>query len=157
MKSIQWIIMQVRVRNTQVPRLQIATHKQIHKAKLAIVKYKIANNVPKFVCHLLFLRNKSHRRMNACSIKCPHQMNNCCLSSPYLCSFEFKQSNEIILQHGIKMGTKYTQPCQSKPIKTKCCTYRGATQEFELRSIKFKKYISGLRSIFLFQKKHNFA
>ena len=34
---------------------------------------------------------------------------------------------------------------------------RGATQEFELRSIKFKKYISGLRSIFLFQKKHNFA
>ena len=34
---------------------------------------------------------------------------------------------------------------------------RGATHEFELRSIKFKKYISGLRSIFLFQKKHNFA
>ena len=35
--------------------------------------------------------------------------------------------------------------------------HRGGTQEFELRSIKFKKYISGLRSIFLFQKKHNFA
>ena len=35
--------------------------------------------------------------------------------------------------------------------------YRDAAQEFELRSIKFKKYISGLRSIFLFQKKHNFA
>ena len=35
--------------------------------------------------------------------------------------------------------------------------HRGATQEFELRSIKFKKYISGLRSIFWFQKKHNFA
>ena len=34
---------------------------------------------------------------------------------------------------------------------------RGGTQEFELRSIKFKKYISGLRSIFLIQKKHNFA
>ena len=34
---------------------------------------------------------------------------------------------------------------------------RGATQEFELRSIKFKKYISCLRSIFLFPKKHNFA
>ena len=34
---------------------------------------------------------------------------------------------------------------------------RGGTQEFELRSIKFKKYISGSRSIFLFQKKHNFA
>ena len=34
---------------------------------------------------------------------------------------------------------------------------RGGTQEFELRSIKCKKYISGLRSIFLFQKKHNFA
>ena len=34
---------------------------------------------------------------------------------------------------------------------------RGGTQEFELISIKFKKYISGLRSIFLFQKKHNFA
>ena len=29
---------------------------------------------------------------------------------------------------------------------------RGATQEFELRSIKFKKYISGLRSIFWFPK-----
>ena len=36
-------------------------------------------------------------------------------------------------------------------------SHRGGTQEFELRSIKFKKYISGLRSIFLFQKKHNFA
>ena len=36
-------------------------------------------------------------------------------------------------------------------------TIRGATQEFELRSIKFKKYISGLRIIFPFQKKHNFA
>ena len=36
-------------------------------------------------------------------------------------------------------------------------TGRGGTQEFELRSIEFKKYISGLRSIFLFQKKHNFA
>ena len=35
--------------------------------------------------------------------------------------------------------------------------HRGGTQEFELRSIKFKKYISGLGSIFLFQKKHNFA
>ena len=35
--------------------------------------------------------------------------------------------------------------------------YRDAAQEFELRSIKFKKYISDLRSIFLFQKKHNFA
>ena len=35
--------------------------------------------------------------------------------------------------------------------------YRGGTQEFELRSIKFKKYISHLRSIFWFQKKHNFA
>ena len=34
---------------------------------------------------------------------------------------------------------------------------RGGTQEFELRSIKFKMYISGLRSIFLFQKKHIFA
>ena len=34
---------------------------------------------------------------------------------------------------------------------------RGGTPEFELRSIKFKMYISGLRSIFLFQKKHNFA
>ena len=34
---------------------------------------------------------------------------------------------------------------------------RGATQEFELRSIELKKYISGLRSIFCFQKKHNFA
>ena len=29
---------------------------------------------------------------------------------------------------------------------------RGGTQEFELRSIKFKKYISGLRSIFWFSK-----
>ena len=29
---------------------------------------------------------------------------------------------------------------------------RGGTQEFELRSIKFKKYISGLRSIFWFPK-----
>ena len=35
--------------------------------------------------------------------------------------------------------------------------FRGGTQEFELRCIKFKKYISGLRSIFWFQKKHNFA
>ena len=33
---------------------------------------------------------------------------------------------------------------------------RGGTQEFELRSINFKKYISGLRSIFLFEKKDNF-
>ena len=40
---------------------------------------------------------------------------------------------------------------------TKWVIIRGATQEFELRSIKFKKYISGLRSTFWFQKKHNFA
>ena len=30
---------------------------------------------------------------------------------------------------------------------------RGGTQEFELRSIKFKKYISGLRSIFFCSKR----
>ena len=29
---------------------------------------------------------------------------------------------------------------------------RDATQEFELRRVKFKKYISGLRSIFWFPK-----
>ena len=37
-------------------------------------------------------------------------------------------------------------------VQVQYSTVRGATQEFELRSIKFKKYISGLRSIFWFSK-----
>ena len=51
--------------------------------------------------------------------------------------------------------SRYQLDLQRIPQQNRLC--RGGTQEFELRSIKFKKYISGLRSIFLFQKKHNFA
>ena len=87
-------------------------------------------------------------------------------STPNLCFFaapldEPRQCVDFIIYRIYPLQSSNTQYPGNRRIKlwsTSIVTfYRGATQEFELRSIKFKKYILGLRSIFWFPKEAYFC